>query len=515
MMSFRHAGPPLLLLLASCGSNKSAPRSIDTASPPKPPAVHAPFGEPEEDAPWPLSAEAEEDAKVAQTARAIDRALCPDSPCCVTELQEAGRDRKGQDLFVVALSGDGPCLAPPPPPPPGPFGAGILDRARAPGRRAKIRAAAERARAAQADSDGENTDRRDCTPADYHFVVRKGGHVRDVALLTHSCGIPTDFPEPGDTVAVDKEKKLVTQFGGSGSGLWGDYSVSLGLDPLHMVKIETSSFHRSSPNDVKARSWDWESFAGTSQWFAIDCKKKAQQEANRHQREAGAGNDDDNEEPTFNIDSVLIPEVELPADFVATDWRTTGLGGCSAALNHSIFGDPGRSEASASVVVSGNTLFVEVTDDRFVGPGKNWIKDDHLELWMGSAGSEYSRCVGEDDKGSVAQWGIRVADGEVFPAHGAPQPLTGIERVVMKHKARFKIPLPRMGDRITVVYSDSDDGQRQKHLMATSQLRFGDPATLGETFSTGCGCIVKKGALQPKCGALVPESGSALMEGRL
>jgi hypothetical protein len=61
--------------------------------------------EPEEDAPWPLSEEAEENAKPGQTARAIDRALCPDAPCCVTELQEAGRDRKGQDLFVVALSG--------------------------------------------------------------------------------------------------------------------------------------------------------------------------------------------------------------------------------------------------------------------------------------------------------------------------------------------------------------------------------------------------------------------------
>lgn len=473
--------------------------------------MHAALGEPEEDAPWPLSEQAEQNVKVGQTARAIDRVLCPDSPCCVTELQEAGRDKKGQDLFVVALSGDGPCLAPPPPPPPGPFGSGLLDRAPAPGRRAKNRAALKQPQTAE--SEDESSNRRDCTLADYHLVVRKAGRTRDVALLTRSCGIAPDFPEPGDVVGVDKEKKIVTQSGGSGCNLWSDYSISLGLDPLRMIKVESSSFYRTNHNDSTARSWDWESFAGTSQWSATDCKKQDALEAERRRRDAGARSEDDDEDAIFNIESVLIPEVELPADFVANGWRTIGLAGCSAPLSHSVFGDSGSSEAVARAVVSGSTLFVEVTDERFAGPGKNWVKDDHLELWMGNS-PDGNRCS-EGDKGRMVQWGIRVADGESFPAHGAPPPLTDIERVVSKHTARFKIPLPKSGNRITVVYSDSDDGKRQKHLIATSQLRFGDPATLGETYVTGCGCVVKKGSLQPKCDPLVPEPGSALMEGRL
>jgi len=68
-MSFRHVRPrhvcpALFLLLASCTGKEAAPGTVDPAAHPKAPPVHAPFGEPEEDAPWPLSAEAEENAKV-------------------------------------------------------------------------------------------------------------------------------------------------------------------------------------------------------------------------------------------------------------------------------------------------------------------------------------------------------------------------------------------------------------------------------------------------------------------
>jgi uncharacterized protein YndB with AHSA1/START domain len=501
--------------MAACTGKDGASGSGPAASPPKTAPVHAPLGEPEEDAPWPVSAEAEEQAAVAANARAIDRALCPETRCCVTELMEAGRDRKGADLFVVGLHGDGPCVAPPPPSPPSPFGSGNLDRSPAPGRKAKIRAAAARARAAKAENEENSEGPHDCTPMDFHLVARKGGRVRDVALLTHSCDTPADFPfASGDTVAVDKEKKVVTQSGAGGMNLWGDFSLSVGLDPLRLVSASSNSFYRSNPNDTTARSWNWEIFAGTSQWSLMDCKKKEQQETDRRRRDAGARNDDEGEEPMISIESVMIPEVTLPADFVANGWQTTGLGACSASLDHSIFGDAGRSPASAKVVVSGATLFVEVTDDRFVGPGKNWVKDDHLELWMGTASDDSSsRCSADGDKGKMVQWGIRVADGEVFPAQGAPPPLTGVERVVNKRKARFKIPLPTIGDRITVVYSNSDDGKRQWHLMATSQLRFGDSATLGATFSPECGCVVKKGVLQPQCDPPTADNDKGVMEG--
>jgi hypothetical protein len=46
---------------------------------------------------------------------------------------------------------------------------------------------------------------------------------------------------------------------------------------------------------------------------------------------------------------------------------------------------------------------------------------------------------------------------------------------------RFKIELPRAYPSLTVVYSDTDDGQKQKRLIATSALKFGDALTLGAT----------------------------------
>ena len=66
---------------------------------------------------------------------------------------------------------------------------------------------------------------------------------------------------------------------------------------------------------------------------------------------------------------------------------------------------------------------------------------------------------------------------------------------------KAKIPLPTdKGDRITIVYSDSDDGRTQKLLIASSELRFGNPLTLGDTFTVGADtarCIVKGRTLTP------------------
>jgi hypothetical protein len=70
--------------------------------------------------------------------------------------------------------------------------------------------------------------------------------------------------------------------------------------------------------------------------------------------------------------------------------------------------------------------------------------------------------------------------------------------VIAGHTARFKIPLSkRRRARLTVVYGDSDDGRRQQSLIGTSELRFGDPATLGESFPTNLACASQGGALQP------------------
>ena len=67
----------------------------------------------------------------------------------------------------------------------------------------------------------------------------------------------------------------------------------------------------------------------------------------------------------------------------------------------------------------------------------------------------------------------------MFPGFGSPEPLAGVEVVRAGGTARARIPV---GDwlkqeaelsSITVVYSDSDDGLRQKRLIATSRSRAG------------------------------------------
>ena len=53
--------------------------------------------------------------------------------------------------------------------------------------------------------------------------------------------------------------------------------------------------------------------------------------------------------------------------------------------------------------------------------------------------------------------------------------------------------LPDEGSGLTVVYSDSDDGTRQKRLIATSNLEFGRTWTIGSVSPIGprrAACVV-------------------------
>jgi hypothetical protein len=60
-------------------------------------------------------------------------------------------------------------------------------------------------------------------------------------------------------------------------------------------------------------------------------------------------------------------------------------------------------------------------------------------------------------------------------------------------------PATLAGLRLTLVYSDSDDGAHQERLIATSQLVYGKWWTLGEApDNEGPTCAVVRGALEPK-----------------
>src|SRR5262249_4532785 len=62
---------------------------------------------------------------------------------------------------------------------------------------------------------------------------------------------------------------------------------------------------------------------------------------------------------------------------------------------------------------------------------------------------------------------------------------------------------------LTVAYSDSDDGKRQKALIATSPLVFGDASTLGtlrRISASKATCRVRRGTLDPVISERDPET---------
>ena len=92
-------------------------------------------------------------------------------------------------------------------------------------------------------------------------------------------------------------------------------------------------------------------------------------------------------------------------------------------------------------------------------------------------------------------------DGQVYKAHGAPAASPTVRVTRTDRGARFRIVLPDEGTGLTVVYSDSDDGARQKRLIATSNFRFGRTWTIGSVSTIGplrAPCVETGGALRPK-----------------
>jgi hypothetical protein len=159
------------------------------------------------------------------------------------------------------------------------------------------------------------------------------------------------------------------------------------------------------------------------------------------------------------------------------------------------------------VMSSGGVLLVEVTDDRLVPAAKSWVKADHLELWRVSdktGSGRGSGCFQANPDVKALQWGVGL-DGRVYRAHGAPAFDPSVRVTRTESGARFRIVLPADGGGLTVVYSDSDDGARQKRLIATSNLRFGRPWTIGGVTPIGpsqATCVVTGGALRPKVAPL-------------
>jgi hypothetical protein len=468
-------------------------------------------------------------------AKAIDRKICRKRGCCVTAIEEAGTDRKGRSLVVATIDagygGVASCLAPQAVEP-APFGSGTLDKEACP-----IKSRAQPAGTAE-DHDGSDDDTdesleqtaqtsddgrtaevdpeaEECRPYEYHLIVHSRGKIRARQLLSEQCNNGYGAAGVGeDSVAVDKEARTFTHNQSGGSNWRWDHGVTIGLDPLRIVSIDESTFWTLDQEGTdKSADWNHDTFQGHRSWPVPDCEgRRKQKEAAAH-RDAGAADVDENA-ASRSIQGAIIPRVPLPAAFVGDGWRSIALGNCGALVDgdehgFAVYGLKGNAaDASMRAVVSKEgVLFVEIADDRWTSGGKSWVKEDHLELWMAQTGTFTAgpECDPRPESDPSRQWGIRIADGHVFPAFGSPAPLAGVEVVRSGHLARVRIPISDWvkeqddENALTVVYSDSDDGLRQKRLIATSQVERGNVLTLGDVRAVDpavATCVIKGKALQ-------------------
>jgi hypothetical protein len=469
-------------------------------------------------------------------ARAIDRKICRKRGCCVSGIEDAGTDRKGRSLAVATIGGA--CLVRQPVVPE-PFGNGTLDKEPCP-----IPPRAPAAPSTEGGSDGDeqaseeagsdsqaqepDPESEDCAPYEYHLIVHSHGKIRERQLLSQQCNNGYGAAGVGeDTNGVDKEAHTYSH-GQSGGSAWRwERGIEIGFDPLRVISIDESSFWTLDQEATsKDAEWNHDTFQGSESWGAKDCEARRKE---NEARDAGAGNDESYASLSFS--AVIIPRVQLPPAFVQGGWRSIALGNCGAFVDgdqqgFAVYGGKGAAaDASLRAVVSTDSfLFVEITDDRWTTGGKTWVKEDHIELWAapqsGSTGIDVD-CDPSPAADPSVQWGIRISDGQVFPAFGSPAPLTGVEVVRSGHTVRVRIPVAEWlkgkddGTAMTIVYSDSDDGLRQKRLIATSQIERGHLLSLGHVRDVDpdvASCVLKGKTLQIFRPPLTASAGQAIAD---
>jgi hypothetical protein len=323
-----------------------------------------------------------------------------------------------------------------------------------------------------------------CDEVEYWLLSSREGKVVSTEALLELCNDGYGTAGVGDdTVEVKDNYFLHAQHGGS-AWRWG-YMHAYQLSPLRELRSGDDS-EWVNGETMSASSWDWNAFQGQTEWYVPACGP----DGAPPDVDATGGTD-----PASHLIYAPIPVVAAPAALGQDGWKATSLGHCSLLVDgtpgygYTIHGKadvaPEDDSSFRVVMLDHDTLLVEVFDDRAVSGSSKWLYDDHLELWLSTAGTpeaSQEQCLTPAPK--PEQWGIRLVDGKVFAAAGKPKDSPVVTSVPLTDErghaqVRFRIQLPRGRERITLVYSDSDDGKRQERLIATSVLKFGAGYTLG------------------------------------
>jgi hypothetical protein len=307
-----------------------------------------------------------------------------------------------------------------------------------------------------------------CQPYENWLVVQKEKAAPVVQLLLSECNDGYGAARLGEDVIEVGDNLFIHKRTGGSAWRWGR-DTTVQLSPLEVIEETSSSFHTLTPNS-SSQYLGWRELDFHSEWVVPACESHDESKGEYAKRYEGRA-------------------LSIPSFKTARVWdvATQSLGDCGVFVDSSgldglgfvVHGRPaahGKSARFRAMLTETNELWVEVQDDYWISGAKSWLYDDHLEIWLGKREGDFF-CISEKEK--PLQWGVRVGDGKVFPGLGSPAPLAVKAFHADSGSARIRLALPGPVERITVVYSDSDDGKTQERLIATSKLIFGNLATLG------------------------------------
>jgi len=377
------------------------------------------------------------------------------APCRVVETLEAGKDAKGQPLQVKHLS------------------LGWLDSetaSNAIGRKFVAKRKAEGSR-----------ERGECEATEW-WLMRPG---LPAQLLLSVCNDGYGAAGVGEDVVTVGEKLFTHQQSGGSADRWSS-SRTLQLSPLALVGESLQSFRTDEPDKVRGSRWDVMELRGEAIVPPPSCE--------------GA-------ESVGGRTLPYLPLVQVEKSYLQGGWKQAGLGSCALTAGHWVLGkqeDP-KDAGLKAVLAERETLLLEVRDNRWTGPsGTKWLADDHVELWLAPWPPQDLMGCGKplpDQK--AVQWGIRIADGQVFPAYGSPKQKLKVEKAEIRGPEglegyRLNVTLPKGFRSVSVSYSDSDEGKKQERMLATSPLKFPRPETLNAVrlvLPEEATCVVREGKL--------------------
>src|SRR4029079_12024606 len=226
----------------------------------------------------------DEDAAV--VAVRLNDAICKRPRCCVTRVMPAGVGAGGTRYTVVRVE-----LLP-------------IRRRCAPPQIGEQEDVVDDA--AVKANEGGDFDEKQRERYRWDLVAERNSKVRWRQPLEIDYWNDSDFGMGGglNQMFADAAKRTITYTQEMGSAWRGDQTVTLGLDPLRIIEIDTRSWWRGGQDEDRVH-WNWDDFSGHQDSVIAFCRAEPD-------RSTDAGSPDARDEGDAYSGAVIIPEVTLP-----------------------------------------------------------------------------------------------------------------------------------------------------------------------------------------------------------